>query len=145
TRGLAAPDPAAHARARDVRAHLALHLAERHRTAGGGAGADVDQPLPLVCASRGCAPEAGMSGYRNVCKGGASMETRPMQHHATEGIRRRRLLQTGRAAGASLAAWPLYPPAASWGAEAGGPKRGGILRARGADPVHFDPHLTRAF
>jgi len=73
------------------------------------------------------------------------METRPMQHHVTERISRRRLLQTGLAAGASLAAWPLYHPATSWGAEAGVPKRGGILRARGADPVHFDPHLTRAF
>ena len=29
-----------------------------------------------------------------------------------------------------------------WGAEAGQPKRGGILRVRGRDPVHFDPHLT---
>ena len=27
----------------------------------------------------------------------------------------------------------------------GTPKRGGILRARGWDPPHFDPHLTRAF
>ena len=73
------------------------------------------------------------------------METRPMQHHATERISRRRLLQTGLAAGATLAAWPLYRPDASWGAEAGTPKRGGILHARGWDPPHFDPHLTRAF
>jgi peptide/nickel transport system substrate-binding protein len=73
------------------------------------------------------------------------METRPMQHHATERISRRRLLQTSLAAGATLAAWPLYHPAASWGAEAGTPKRGGILHARGWDPPHFDPHLTRAF
>jgi len=29
-----------------------------------------------------------------------------------------------------------------WGAEAGQPKRGGILRVRGYDPIHFDPHLT---
>src|SRR5262249_1714783 len=27
-------------------------------------------------------------------------------------------------------------------AEAGPPKRGGILRLRGVDPPHFDPHLT---
>jgi peptide/nickel transport system substrate-binding protein len=73
------------------------------------------------------------------------METRPMQHHATERISRRRLLQTGLAAGATLAAWPLYHPAASWGAEAGTPKRGGILHARGWDPPHFDPHVTRNF
>src|SRR5438093_5083461 len=73
------------------------------------------------------------------------MAIRPTQHHATESISRRRLLQTGLAAGATLAAWPLYYPAASWGAEAGTPKRGGILRARGWDPPHFDPHLTRNF
>jgi peptide/nickel transport system substrate-binding protein len=58
---------------------------------------------------------------------------------------RRQLLQTGLAAGATLATWPLYHPAASWGTEAGTPRRGGSLRARGWDPVHFDPHLTRAF
>jgi len=68
-----------------------------------------------------------------------------MQHHATERISRRRLLQTGLATGVSLAAWPLNHPIASWGAEAGTPKRGGILHARGWDPPHFDPHLTRAF
>jgi peptide/nickel transport system substrate-binding protein len=73
------------------------------------------------------------------------METRPTQHRTTQGMSRRRLLQTGLAAGATLAAWPLYHPAASWGAEAGAPKRGGILHARGWDPPHFDPHLTRAF
>src|SRR6266700_4012988 len=73
------------------------------------------------------------------------MAIRPMQHHATESISRRRLLQTGLAAGATLAAWPLSYPAAVWGAEAGPPKRGGILRARGWDPVHFDPHVTRNF
>jgi peptide/nickel transport system substrate-binding protein len=73
------------------------------------------------------------------------METRPTQRQATESISRRRLLQTGLAAGATLATWPLYHPAASWGAEAGPPKRGGILRARGWDPPHFDPHVTRNF
>ena len=30
------------------------------------------------------------------------------------------------------------------GAEAGPPRRGGILRVRGWDPPHFDPHLTIA-
>ena len=73
------------------------------------------------------------------------MATRSTQYHATEGISRRQLLQTGLAAGATLAAWPLYHPATIWGTEAGLPKRGGILRARGWDPPHFDPHLTRAF
>src|SRR5262249_34038149 len=66
----AAPDPAAHARARDVRAHLALYLAERHRATGGGAGADADQPLSLGCASRGRAPEAGVSGDGSRCEEG---------------------------------------------------------------------------
>jgi peptide/nickel transport system substrate-binding protein len=32
-----------------------------------------------------------------------------------------------------------------WGAEAGQPKRGGILRVRGYDPVHFDHHQTINF
>ena len=73
------------------------------------------------------------------------MATRPTQHHATQTISRRQLLQTGLAAGATLAAWPLSHPTAVWSAEAGTPKRGGILRARGWDPPHFDPHLTRAF
>src|SRR5207244_4820254 len=73
------------------------------------------------------------------------MQTRLMKHRKTQGMSRRQLLQAGLAAGTTLAAWPLYHPAASWGAEAGVPKRGGILRARGWDPPHFDPHLTRAF
>src|SRR5713101_4509129 len=73
------------------------------------------------------------------------MATRPTKHRTTHGISRRRLLQTGLAAGATLAAWPLYDPPVLWGAEAGTPKRGGILHARGWDPPHFDPHLTRAF
>jgi peptide/nickel transport system substrate-binding protein len=58
-------------------------------------------------------------------------------------VNRRGLLQAGLAAGAALSTWPLYRPAAIWSAEAAVPKRGGILRGRGRDPVHFDPHLTR--
>ena len=58
---------------------------------------------------------------------------------------RRELLKAGLAAGAALSAWPLYDPPALWGEEAGPPKRGGILRVRGRDPVHFDPHLTINF
>jgi peptide/nickel transport system substrate-binding protein len=57
------------------------------------------------------------------------------------GLSRRELLHMGLAASVTLSAWPLARPL--WGAEAGSPKRGGILRARGRDPVHFDPHLTR--
>jgi len=67
------------------------------------------------------------------------------QHRPTQGRSRRQLLQTGLAARATLATWPLYHPDTVWGAEAGAPKRGGGLRARGWDPVHFDPHVTRNF
>ena len=38
------------------------------------------------------------------------MATRPTQYHTTQGMSRRQLLQTGLAAGATLAAWPLYDP-----------------------------------
>src|ERR671931_637592 len=60
-------------------------------------------------------------------------------------VSRRDLLKVGLAAGATLSAWPLHRPPALWGAEAGPPKRGGILRVRGYDPPHFDPHLTLNF
>ena len=43
---------------RDVRTHLSLCVAERHRAAGGGAGAMVDQALPLGCSPGRGAPEA---------------------------------------------------------------------------------------
>src|SRR6267142_1762383 len=60
-------------------------------------------------------------------------------------LSRRELLQAGLAAGAMLSTWPLCRPPALWGQETTTPKRGGILHVRGWDPVHFDPHLTRAF
>jgi len=67
----------------------------------------------------------------------------PQAHPQTvQGIRRRDLLKAGLAAGATLSTWSLYPPPVLWGAEAGPPKRGGILRVRGYDPPHFDHHLT---
>src|SRR5215813_9287940 len=68
----------------------------------------------------------------------------PLQRHprGTQGVRRRDLLKAGLTAGVTLAAWPLARPSSLWGAEAGQPKRGGILRVRGYDPPHFDPHLT---
>jgi len=69
------------------------------------------------------------------------METQQATLAATPGWRRRRLLQAGLAAGV-LAAWPLSRPAVLWGAEAEQPRRGGILRVRGWDPPHFDPHST---
>ena len=59
-------------------------------------------------------------------------------------VSRRELLKAGLAAGVTLSAWPLAQPPALGGAEAGPPKRGGILRVRGWDPPHFDPHLTIA-
>src|SRR5499427_2501005 len=69
----------------------------------------------------------------------------PVQHlQQTSGVRRRELLQAGLAASVTLSAWPLARPATLWGAEVGQPKRGGILRVRGWDPPHFDPHLTIA-
>jgi peptide/nickel transport system substrate-binding protein len=60
-------------------------------------------------------------------------------------VRRRDLLKAGLAAGVTLSTWPLSRPATLWGAEVGQPKRGGILRVRGYDPPHFDPHLTLNF
>src|SRR5947209_5731318 len=57
------------------------------------------------------------------------------------GMTRRDLLRSGLAAGAALSAEPFM---ASRTARAQG-KRGGILRVRGYDPPHFDPHLTLNF
>ena len=71
------------------------------------------------------------------------METPCPTRRPVPRLRRRALLQAGLVAGATLSALPLRNPAMLWGAEAGPPRRGGILRARGWDPVHFDPHLTR--
>jgi peptide/nickel transport system substrate-binding protein len=73
------------------------------------------------------------------------MHTSQTKPHTSEGVSRRDLLKTGLVAGAALSALPLYNPAVLWGAEAGQPKRGGILRVRGYDPVHFDHHLTINF
>ena len=58
---------------------------------------------------------------------------------------RRDVLKAGLAAGMTLSALPLSRPTVLWGAEAGQPKRGGVLRVRGWDPVHFDPHQTTSF
>ena len=59
----------------------------------------------------------------------------------SRGLTRRDVLRAGLAAGASLSAEPVLAPR---GLRAQG-KRGGILRVRGWDPPHFDPHLTRNF
>ena len=61
------------------------------------------------------------------------------------GLRRRDLLKTGLMASAVLSAVPCFRPAVLWGASAGQPRRGGMLRVRGYDPPHFDPHLTLNF
>ncbi|MGH8056699.1 MAG: ABC transporter substrate-binding protein [Candidatus Entotheonellia bacterium] len=59
------------------------------------------------------------------------------------GLSRRDLLKAGLAAGTVFSAWPLSGPLG--GGDREQPKRGGILRVRGWDPVHFDPQLTRNF
>jgi peptide/nickel transport system substrate-binding protein len=61
-----------------------------------------------------------------------------------QGLSRRDLLKAGLAAGITVAAWPFYDPPALRGGEAETPKRGGILRVRGFDPPHFDPHIATA-
>ena len=70
------------------------------------------------------------------------MHTPSTQPHHLPGITRRALLQASLAASATLATWPLPHAPALWAAEAGQPKRGGILRVRGFDPPHFDPQLA---
>src|SRR5262252_6628407 len=73
------------------------------------------------------------------------MHTQHAYSHLAEGLSRRELLHMGLAAGLTVSVLPLSRPAPLWGAEAGQPKRGGILRVRGYDPTHFDPHLTISF
>lgn len=59
-------------------------------------------------------------------------------------LSRRDLLKTGLAAGAAAsAASSAWPRAAA--AQTAPGKRGGILKVRGYDPPHFDPHLTLNF
>jgi peptide/nickel transport system substrate-binding protein len=70
------------------------------------------------------------------------MHTQLVSSHSAEGISRRELLLKGLAAGLTVSVLPLSRPAPLRDAEAGQPKRGGILRVRGYDPVHFDHHLT---
>jgi ABC-type transport system substrate-binding protein len=56
-------------------------------------------------------------------------------------ISRRELITSSLAAGVALSAGPLAVPGP---ARAQG-KPGGILRVRGYDPPHFDPHQTLNF
>ena len=73
------------------------------------------------------------------------MATQGVRLGHAQGISRREVLKAGLAAGVTLSAWSLPLPAGLWGAEAGPPKRGGILRVRGYDPIHFDNHLSPNF
>src|SRR3989442_12779758 len=73
------------------------------------------------------------------------MVTLPTHAQAPQRMRRREVLKAGLAAGAALSTWSLPSPTALWGAETGQSKRSGILRVRGYDPIHFDPHLTLTF
>ena len=70
------------------------------------------------------------------------MHTQRAYSHCAAGFSRRELLHMGLAAGLTVSVLPLSRPAPLWGAEVGPPRRGGILRVRGYDPVHFDHHLT---
>src|SRR5215470_5917992 len=70
------------------------------------------------------------------------MDTQQRPLLKARGLRRRDLLRASLAAGVALSAWPLAGPSRLWGAATGPPKRGGILRVRGYDPAHFDPHFT---
>src|SRR5215475_819977 len=72
-------------------------------------------------------------------------ERQPLSPHQVRGLHRRTLLRAGLTAGLTLAVGPLAHPRTLWGAEAGPPKRGGILRVRGFDPPNFDPHLAGNF
>ena len=59
------------------------------------------------------------------------------QPNLTRRLSRRDLLRAGLAASAMLSAEPVLAPRQGWAQ----PRRGGILRAWGYDPPHFDPHL----
>jgi ABC-type transport system substrate-binding protein len=72
------------------------------------------------------------------------METPYPTQRSVSPVSRRDVLKAGLAAGATLSALPLRSPTALWGAEAGPPRRGGMLRVRGFDPPHFDPHIATA-
>ena len=55
------------------------------------------------------------------------METPQAHPHIIQGVRRRELLKASLAAGVTWSTWPLHRPQGLWAAEAGQPKRGGIL------------------
>jgi len=69
------------------------------------------------------------------------MEGRPSATPSRLDLSRRDLLKVG-AASALASSAPLSRPGSGLATEA---RRGGVLRVRGWDPPHFDPHLTRNF
>jgi peptide/nickel transport system substrate-binding protein len=71
------------------------------------------------------------------------MQSQHVYPQQAQDLNRRDVLKTGLAAGAALYTWSPFRVPALGGEAADPPKRGGILRVRGRDPVHFDPHLTR--
>src|SRR5262245_65667596 len=88
--------------------------------------------------------QATWAKEERMLTGGGLMQPQNARPRHAHGLSRRSLLQAGLITGVTLSAWPFYAPPPLWSAEAEPPKRGGILRVRGRDPVHFDPHLTRA-
>ena len=70
------------------------------------------------------------------------MDRSPMARDSR--VTRRDVLRSGLAAGAALSAGALGAPRPSAAQGVAG-KRGGILKVRGYDPPHFDPHLTLNF
>jgi peptide/nickel transport system substrate-binding protein len=76
-------------------------------------------------------------------KGGITMSIPDATRRTGPRLSRRDVLKAGLAVGVTLSACSVYAPTPLWAEEAGPPKRGGIVRVRGRDPVHFDPHLTR--
>src|SRR5262247_3898133 len=83
-----------------------------------------------------------LTTHTAISQGGVPMHTQRAYSHLAEGLSRRELLHMSLAAGLMVSVLPLSRPVPLWGAEAGQPKRGGILHVRGYDPVHFDHHLT---
>jgi len=70
------------------------------------------------------------------------METVQTHPQGVQGVHRRTLLKAALATGVTLSPWARPVSSELWGAEDGPPKRGGVLRVRGFDPPHFDPHLA---
>src|SRR5262249_16753529 len=78
----------------------------------------------------------------SIFKGGLPMETQYPTQRPVPRLSRRAVLKAALAAGVTLSPCPLPPPSTPSSAQAGPPKRGGILPVWGYDPPHFDPQLT---